>query len=76
MNISKLFNGWIASNFKGLSTTTLCQLIGIEYNFLPKDYISNMVYVDLYHVFTKSANDKERDTFDTVKNIIDSCAWV
>ena len=76
MNITKLFNGWIASIFKGLSTTTLCQLIGMECNFLPQDYISNMVYVDLYHVFTKSANDKERSTFETIKDIVDSCDWL
>lgn len=76
MSISKLFNGWIASNFKKLSTTTLCQLIGMECSFLPKDHISNMVYVDLYHVFTNSATDKERDTFDTIKDIVDNCAWL
>ena len=76
MNISKLFNGWIASNFKGLSTTTLCQLIGMEQDFLPQAHIMDMVYVDLYHVFTKCANDNERNTFETIKDIVDSCAWL
>ena len=76
MNITKLFNAWIASNFKGLSAHTLFQFLCMEHDFLPETYVSDMVYVDLYHVFTKSANDSERNTFNAVKDIVDSCAWL
>lgn len=76
MNIPKLFNAWIASNFKGLSAHTLYQLLCSELDFLPLANISDMVHVDLYHVFTSSANDTERDTFATIKDIVNSCTWL
>ena len=76
MNITNFFNTWIASNFKGLSAHTLFQFLCMEYDFLGKDYVSNMVYVDLYHVFIKTATNKEHDTFNTIKDIINSCAWL
>ncbi len=74
--MEKAFQNWIEKNFKGLSTITLCQFIGMELDFLPVDYISNMVYVDLFHVFTKKATDKERNTFNTISDIVASCAWL
>ena len=48
----------------------------MEQDFLPQAHIMDMVYVDLYHVFTKCANDNERNTFETIKDIVDSCAWL
>ena len=74
--MEKAFQKWIDKNFKGLSTLTLCQFIGMELDFLPQDYISNMVYVDLFHVFTKKATEKEHATFDTIFGLVESCTWL
>lgn len=76
MSIQKSFNDWISRKFKGLSTHTLCQFIGMELDFLPTDYISNMVYVDLFHVFTKKATQKEQDSFDVISVLVENCTWL
>lgn len=76
MSIRKEFEKWISKNFKGLSAHTLFQFIFGEMEWLPMDYVQNMIYVDLYHVFTKSANEKEQNTYDTCKTMVDACAWL
>ena len=76
MNISKLFNAWIASNFKGLSALTLGQFIRMEYPGISENEVQNMIYVDLYQVFTKKCTDKERKIYAICKDIVESCAWL
>lgn len=75
MSINKMFNNWVSKNFRGLSAHTLCQLIGMEY-MLPWDYINNMVYVDLFNVFTKNATEKEQDSYYTVLRMVENCSWL
>ena len=75
MSVKKEFNKWIAKRFKGLSPHTLFQLIEKEF-MLPKEYISNMIYVDLFHVFINSATEKETGTYMIVKHTVDNYNWL
>lgn len=75
MSIRKEFEKWISRNFKGLSAHTLYQFLTME-TWLPLDYAQNMVYVDLYHVFTKQATETEYNSYETCKDMVDKCAWL
>lgn len=75
MNNNKKFDKWVSDNFRGLSAFSLMQFIRMEREYLPEDYIWNMV-CDLYRVFTNNANDACRDTYDTVLCMVESCAWL
>lgn len=68
------FEKWIGQNFKGLSAHTLYQFLCMEIPFT--EYCNNMVYVDLFHVFTGEATEEERASFDTVSMLIEACAWL
>ena len=76
MSIHKEFEKWISKNFNGLSAYTLGQLLRMEYGFLNEHDTQEMIYVDLYHVFTKSATDKEMDTYNACMDIVHECAWL
>ena len=73
---SKKFNAWISKNFKGLSAHTLFQFLCMECPQIPEHHISNMVHVDLYHVFCGTANDDEQNTFNAITDIVCQCAWL
>lgn len=75
MNINKLFNTWIGRNFKGLSAHTLFQFLCMGMRGY-EDYYSNMVYVDLFHVFIGKATEEERASFDAVSALVEECAWL
>ena len=75
MSINKKFDAWIASNFRGLSPHTLCQIISLEY-FIPKHEISNMVYVDLFKVFNRTATDKEQYKYQWVNDVVARCDYL
>ena len=79
--MNKKFNEWIASNFKGLSAHTLCQFLTMEDNTriitLPVEYVDNMVYVDLFRVFTgMNVHDAERKSYESVLAMVNSCSWL
>lgn len=75
MSIRKEFEKWIAKNFKGLSAYTLGQFLRIEEGFCT-EYIDEMIYVELYKVFTKQATDKESNNFEYIKWAVENCAWL
>ena len=78
MNINRLFNQFISRNFKGLSTATLCQFIKLYsgLSFVNNTYINNLVYVDIYHVFTGCQTEEEQHSYDAVKAMVASCDWL
>ena len=77
MNDNKLFNSWISKNFKGLSARTLRQLVLAEVGWKYfENHIMNMIYVDLFHVFTNTATDNELETYNTIASIVNNCAWL
>lgn len=77
-SIQQKFNEWISKRFQGLSAHTLCQLIEMETKdiSLPTDYINNMVYVDIFHVFTCQATESERNSYNAVSQIVNNCLWI
>lgn len=81
MNKTKLFNKWISNNFRGLSLDTLAQFIKFDDCQLPSFYkwpeaIDDLIYVQLYHVFTKSYTEDEFTMFELLKNMVNNCAWL
>ena len=74
--MNKAFNNWISDNFKGLSAHTLVQFLVMEYGTLNSEYANNMVYCDLWAVFTGKAHDKERRIFDKIEYMVLSCDWL
>jgi len=82
MNINKKFNEWISLTFKGLSAHTLIQFIKMNvdniymYWFHYDEEIDNFVYVNLFHVFIKTASENELKEFECLIDAVNNCAWL
>ena len=76
MSINKLFNTWIASNFRGLSAHTLCQFLDMFGLYDSIVEINNLVYVTLYEYFIGIHDDDHVNKFEFCVALVEDCNWL
>lgn len=77
MSIEKKFNEWVSKNFKGLSVATLTQFLNMNETMPLFKYLNmESVHVDLFNYFKGVHNDKNTDTFEMIKHLVDNCEWL